>query len=185
MTFAEVDRRYQELKTQFDTGELAAEEFDEALRALMLQDAQGRWWAKARESGHWYYYDAVAQQWSPATPPAVAPPPSSPSSSSSPPNIRAQPAWANASFTQPVAQSYANTPQSILQPELSPLLKVVFAFLSFFVPIVGIVFFFLYRNKPAPEDRAAAKLFLVLGVVAFATSCLCSFVLPLIFLPFS
>lgn len=182
MTFAEVDRRYQELKMQFDAGDLAAEEFDEALRALMLQDEQGRWWAKARESGQWYFYDAGTQRWALALPPTVAPPPPPPPP---PPAYKAQPVRADAHFTEPVTPTYAETAQSILQPELSPPLKVIFAFLSFFVPIVGIVFYFVYRNKPAQQDRAAAKLFLVLGVVSFAASCLCSFVIPLLFLPFS
>ncbi len=33
----------------------------------MVQDAQGRWWAKHRETGEWHYYDGNA--WVPATPP--------------------------------------------------------------------------------------------------------------------
>lgn len=43
MTFAEVDQRYLALKQQFDVGNLSEEEFDAALRALMIQDDLGRW----------------------------------------------------------------------------------------------------------------------------------------------
>jgi len=194
MTFAEVDQRYLALKQQFDVGDLAEDEFDEALRALMIQDELGRWWAKARDSGQWNYYDAVTQTWTPASPPApVSPLPSRQPAEPHP----AQQVTTPAQYVQPVSQQFSQfAPQQATpvaqdyvyttgQPELSPGLKVVFYILSFLVPIVGIVLFFVYRGKPAPEDRAAANLFLILGAISFGLSCLCSFAIPLMLVSFS
>lgn len=184
MTFAEVDQRYLELKQQFNAGDLAEEEFDDALRALMIQDELGRWWAKARDSGQWNYYDAVTQTWTPAAPPQPtapptlsAAPPTRTVESSMAPLVTNPGAVEPQSAQPPAAQWPGGTVYTTGQPELSPGLKVVFYILSFLVPIVGIVLFFVYRGKPAPEDRAAAKLFLILGVIAFALSCVC----PLVF----
>jgi hypothetical protein len=193
MTFADVDQRYLALKQQFDAGDLTEEEFDDALRALMIQDELGRWWAKARDSGQWNYYDAVTQTWTPAAPPqptappVMPPPPPAQSFERSTTSQASEPGMVEAQGAQSAAQWHggaayapaAYTPAAYApgQPELSPGLKVVFYILSFLVPIVGIVLFFVYRGKPAPEDRAAAKLFLILGVIAFALSCVC----PLVF----
>lgn len=85
----------------------------------------------------------------------------------------------------PMAQQVGGPAFGASQPELSPGLKVVFYILSFLVPLVGIVLFFVYRGKPAPEDRSAAQLFLILGAVSFGLSCLCSVLLPLLLVPFS
>lgn len=183
MTFADVDQRYLALKQQFDAGDLTEEEFDDALRALMVQDELGRWWAKARDSGQWNYYDAVTQTWKPAAPPqptappVMPPPPPAQSFERSTTSQASEPGMVEAQGAQPAAQWPGGTVYTTGQPELSPGLKVVFYILSFLVPIVGIVLFFVYRGKPAPEDRAAAKLFLILGVIAFALSCVC----PLVF----
>ena len=186
MTFAEVDQRYLELKQQFDAGDLAEEEFDEALRALMIQDDLGRWWAKARDSGQWNYYDAVTQAWAPAAPPQPPPPPTMPAA---PPSRvfesrvapqSSEPGVIEPQSAQPVAQWHDGAAFGASQPELSPGLKIVFYILSFLVPIVGIVLFFVYRGKPAAEDRAAARLFLILGVIAFALSCVCPFVFSIL-----
>ena len=57
-------------------------------------------------------------------------------------------------------------------PELSGTLKLIFAVLAFLVPVLGIVLFLIYRGKPAQADRAAARLFLILGVVSLALTCL-------------
>lgn len=188
MTFAEVDEQYLALKQQFHSGDLSAEAFDEALKSMMIQDAQGRWWAKARESGQWHYYDAATQGWTPGAPTATVPP-SAPPPATQPmreagfaPQVN-EPAAAQA-YT-PMAPQYGGPAFGASQPELSPGLKVVFYILSFLVPIVGIVLFFVYRGKPAPEDRSAAQLFLILGAVSFGLSCLCSVLLPLLFVPFS
>ncbi|HHY54770.1 MAG TPA: hypothetical protein GYA08_04975 [Chloroflexi bacterium] len=187
MTFAEVDQRYRELKQQFDAGALSAEEFDDALRSLMIQDEVGRWWAKARDSGQWHVYDAVMERWTPAAPPPPTPPPTMPSLSH--PTERTttpDPAASDRMEAQPLqpAQWYGGADAGVGQPELSPGLKVVFYIVSFLVPIAGIVLFFVYRGKPAPEDRAAARLFLILGVIAFALSCVCPFLATVMLAPF-
>lgn len=67
MDFREVDRRYAELKWQYDARDLTNKEFDAELRRLMVQDDEGRWWAKSRESGRWYYNDG--NDWVASTPP--------------------------------------------------------------------------------------------------------------------
>lgn len=193
MTFAEADLQYRELKQQFDAGRLDEAAFEEAIRDLMIQDEQGRWWAKARDTGQWNYYDAATQNWVPASPPTQAPPPPPLTYE---PERAAEPALTGPTYggaselyqpqtAQPAAQPFSAASFRSGQPELSPGLKVVFYILSFLVPIVGIVLFFVYRGKPAPEDRSAANLFLILGLISFALSCFCGFVIPLMLLPFS
>jgi hypothetical protein len=184
MTFAEVDQRYLALKQQFDAGDLSEEEFDDALRALMIQDELGRWWAKARDSGQWNYYDAVTQAWAPAAPPqSPSIMPAAPPTRGLEQSVMSHSAESNMiqpQAPQPTAQWQGGPGSGALQPELSPGLKVVFYILSFLVPIVGIVLFFVYRSKPAPADQAAARLFLVLGVIAFALSCVCPFIFSIL-----
>jgi len=78
MNFEAVDRRYEELKQEYLAGSLSSEAFDEALRDMMIQDSQERWWAKSRESGKWHYYDEEADDWLPADPPGYQAPTTSP-----------------------------------------------------------------------------------------------------------
>lgn len=169
MNFGEVDRRYAELKQQYQAGTLSAEQFDEELKALMVQDDQGRWWAKARESGAWNYYDAASGEWMQANPP-TAQASQAPQTPPMPPPQ--SPAGGYAAAPAPAPGGYAVSGMAG-QPELSSGLKIVFYILSFLVPIVGIVLFFVYRNKPIQEDRSAANLFLILGLVSFGLSCFC------------
>jgi len=65
--FSEADRRYAELKRRHELGDLSAEEFDEQLRELMVQDEEGRWWVKSRRTGEWHYNDGT--DWRRGTPP--------------------------------------------------------------------------------------------------------------------
>jgi len=67
MDFREVERRYAELKRQHDSGALSTQEFDVQLEQLRVQDDQGRWWTKSRETGEWRYHDGNA--WVQGTPP--------------------------------------------------------------------------------------------------------------------
>jgi hypothetical protein len=193
MNFSEVDQKYEALKQQYQAGALTAAQFDDQLRALMIQDSQGRWWAKARETGDWNYYDNATSSWVAADPYAAsrptAPPPQAPQAARGPAEV----APVQSSAAQPTqAQPYqaAGVPAAAQppggyqggyaggygapQPELGSGLKIVFYILSFLVPIVGIVLFFVYRNKPAEADRSAARLFLILGIVSFLLSCICS-----------
>src|SRR5919206_935078 len=69
--FREADRRYAELQRQLDAGTISTEEFDAQLRQLMVQDDEGRWWAKSRQTGEWNYHDGSA--WVRGTPPGYQP----------------------------------------------------------------------------------------------------------------
>jgi hypothetical protein len=79
--FREADRRYTELKRQLDAGAISTEEFDVQRRRLMVQDDEGRWWAKSRKTGEWNYHDGSA--WVRGTPPGYQPP-RTPSAESTP-----------------------------------------------------------------------------------------------------
>src|SRR5215210_3567773 len=72
ISFREADRRYAELKRQLDAGTISTEEFDAQRRQLMVQDDEGRWWAKSRKSGEWNYRDG--SDWVPGIPPGYQPP---------------------------------------------------------------------------------------------------------------
>src|ERR687893_3083226 len=82
MDFHEVDRRYAELKHQHDSGTLSTEEFDAQLEQLMVQDDQGRWWTKSRETGEWHYHDGDTRVQ--GAPPAYQSSPQTPSAESTP-----------------------------------------------------------------------------------------------------
>jgi hypothetical protein len=79
--FREADRRYAETKRRLDAGSISDEEFDAQRRRLMVQDDEGRWWAKSRKTGEWNYHDGEA--WVRGTPPGYQPPPA-PSTESAP-----------------------------------------------------------------------------------------------------
>ena len=70
--FREADRRYAELKRRLDAGTMSIEEFDAERRRLMVQDDEGRWWAKTRTTGEWNYHDGTA--WVRGNPPGYHPP---------------------------------------------------------------------------------------------------------------
>jgi hypothetical protein len=139
MTFEDVDRRYAELKQQYDAGTLSAEAVDAALKEMMVQDDQGRWWAKSRETGAWSYHDGT--NWVKATPPVYRQPTQ----------------WER---PQAAAQPAAGKP-------VSTELSLVFYVLSFLIPFVGIVVWFVYRGKPFESDRKMAKIALAVAAVAF------------------
>jgi hypothetical protein len=73
IAFREADRRFAETKRQFDAGNISGEEFDAQRWRLMVQDDEGRWWAKSRKTGEWNYHDGNA--WVRGTPPGYQPPP--------------------------------------------------------------------------------------------------------------
>jgi hypothetical protein len=73
LDFEEVDRRYAKLKQLRQAGDTTEEEFDEQLKQLMVQDDEGRWWAKSRKNGEWHYHDG--RSWVRGTPPGYAPQP--------------------------------------------------------------------------------------------------------------
>jgi beta-lactam-binding protein with PASTA domain len=71
LDFREADRRCAELKQQLDAGIISEEEFDAQRKKLMVQDDEGRWWAKSRETNEWYYHDESG--WVQGTPPGYQP----------------------------------------------------------------------------------------------------------------
>ena len=68
-----------------------------------------------------------------------------------------------------------NDPQS----PVSDGMKIGFAILSFFVPIVGIILGLIYMNDPHPAKKAAGKLWLTVAGVMIALNfvCACAFML--------
>jgi hypothetical protein len=84
--FQEAERRYAELKRQFDVGRIDADYFNVQREQLMVQDDEGRWWAKSPTNDEWNYYDGSA--WVPGTPPdyqeVIPEPTSSPTQAPSP-----------------------------------------------------------------------------------------------------
>ncbi len=71
MTFAEADAQYELIKQRYQAGALTDEQYDDELRALMILDELGRWWAKSRENGAWHFYDAATESWMPDSPPTA------------------------------------------------------------------------------------------------------------------
>ncbi len=179
MNFADVDRRYAELWQMYQSGALTAEQFDQQLHAMMIQDNLGRWWAKSRESGEWHYFDQASGAWVRATPPASAPPtlpaaPAAPAASWAPARTAGAAGTAGAAPVAPAPQELSYAQGYAAAPELGSGMKVLFYILSFIFGLLGIILFFIYRNKPAAEDRSAARLFLLLGVLSLLLSCLCT-----------
>jgi hypothetical protein len=75
--FKKAEDEYFRLKGQLATGRITPQEFEDALKGLMFQDAQGRWWMLGADSGKWYVHDGV--RWNEAAPSTssagVKPPP--------------------------------------------------------------------------------------------------------------
>ena len=67
MDFQEAERRYAELKRQFDAGTIGVDDFNAERQRLMVQDDEGHWWARSPNNDKWNYYDGSA--WVSATPP--------------------------------------------------------------------------------------------------------------------
>jgi hypothetical protein len=57
MDFQEADRRFPTLKRQYENGDLSDDEYRAQLEQLAVQDTEGRWWVKHRDTGAWYYQD--------------------------------------------------------------------------------------------------------------------------------
>lgn len=68
--FSKVEQEYRRLRTQLDSKQLTHEQFEAALRPLMFQDVQGRYWMIGVDSGQWHVYDG--QQWLVSQPPQTA-----------------------------------------------------------------------------------------------------------------
>lgn len=57
------------LKGKLATGRITDAEFEAALKALMVQDAQGRYWMLGSDTGKWYVHDGA--QWIEGLPPGI------------------------------------------------------------------------------------------------------------------
>ena len=66
--FQRVEDEYYRLKGKYATGRLTEAEFDLALRDLMFQDSQGRYWMVGADTGEWYASNGGT--WVKAHPPA-------------------------------------------------------------------------------------------------------------------
>jgi LysM repeat protein len=66
MNFQDLQRQYDELREQFDAGEMSEEEFKDQLEGLQLKDEQGRYWTIGALTGKWYRYDG--RRWVQETP---------------------------------------------------------------------------------------------------------------------
>jgi hypothetical protein len=66
MDFQDLQRQYDELREQFDAGEMSEEEFKDKLEGLQLKDEQGRYWTIGALTGKWYRYDG--RRWVQETP---------------------------------------------------------------------------------------------------------------------
>lgn len=56
-SFSKVEDQFFLLKGQLETGRITREQFDAALRNLMIQDGQGRYWMIGADSGKWYVHN--------------------------------------------------------------------------------------------------------------------------------
>jgi len=66
MDFEDLQRRYDELREQFDAGEITEEEFKDELEGLQLKDEQGVYWTIGAQTGEWYRFDG--RSWVQETP---------------------------------------------------------------------------------------------------------------------
>lgn len=64
--FRHVETEFFKLRGQLATGRLSDVDFQAALRGLVIQDKQGRFWMLGKESGVWYVHSGAA--WQPADP---------------------------------------------------------------------------------------------------------------------
>ncbi|MDE3089660.1 MAG: hypothetical protein KGJ80_09815, partial [Chloroflexota bacterium] len=67
--FKSAEDQYFRLKGKLAAGRITREQFDAALKALMIQDAQGRYWILGADTGKWLVHDQHA--WVEATPPTM------------------------------------------------------------------------------------------------------------------
>jgi beta-lactam-binding protein with PASTA domain len=120
--FEEADRRYAELKRQLDAGNISTEEFDAQRKQLMVQDEKGRWWAKGREDGDWYYRGEAG--WVKGTPLDYQPPPQTTSPGSTPTSDRNGEIAQTRAATPPLAarEAYERLRKLPWVPILLPLL---------------------------------------------------------------
>ena len=129
--FRQAEDEYFKLRGQFDTGRLTQEQFDEKLRELMQQDAQGRYWMLGADSAKWYYYDGT--KWVQSDPyPGSMPPPVIVAAAAPP-------------VSAPVSPPPPSAPAAAVAKERSfPIIPVLVIILLL---ILGAVGFLIFQNR--------------------------------------
>jgi hypothetical protein len=69
--FKRAENEYFRFRGQLETGRITRAQFDAALKELMIQDAQGRWWVIGANDSRWYVNDGT--RWVQAEPPISSP----------------------------------------------------------------------------------------------------------------
>jgi hypothetical protein len=69
--YQRVEDEYYRLKGKYAAGRLTEEQFDQALKDLIIRDTEGRFWMVGADTGDWYVSDGGA--WVKAQPPSAAP----------------------------------------------------------------------------------------------------------------
>ncbi|HRK30030.1 MAG TPA: hypothetical protein PLD59_03050, partial [Tepidisphaeraceae bacterium] len=110
--------------------------------------------------------------------PGVTRDPSTPKPVSVPPIRSSQSAAPAIPRSPPPRVPPTNFPPSVgVEQPLADNVRIVLYLASGFVPILGFVLFFLYKDKPAASDRKAAQICLIVGICSFVLSvlfgCLC------------
>jgi peptide/nickel transport system substrate-binding protein len=67
MDFKQAEKKFKQLKMQFEEGELTEAEFKAHLEELMVQDEEGTWWMIGYETELWYRHDGT--EWMQTDPP--------------------------------------------------------------------------------------------------------------------
>lgn len=74
--FNDLERRYAELRRQWEANELSPQQFEEAVNELRFQTEDGTWWQLRGRDGLWLRWDGAA--WQEAKPPAQPAPAAAP-----------------------------------------------------------------------------------------------------------
>jgi hypothetical protein len=59
MDFQQAEKKFKQLKSQFEAGQLTETEFKAQLEELMVQDEGGNWWMIGYETERWYRHDGT------------------------------------------------------------------------------------------------------------------------------
>jgi hypothetical protein len=69
LTFKSVEKKFENLKSEFQTGKISRQDFIEGMKKLRLRDESGRFWMIGAQSGKWYFFDG--KDWVQAEPPTL------------------------------------------------------------------------------------------------------------------
>lgn len=67
--FRDIEIEFHQLREEFQKKKISGPEFRKRLKALRIQDKEGRFWTIGARSGKWYYFDGRA--WIPGNPPSL------------------------------------------------------------------------------------------------------------------